>query len=312
MSGVLRKKIELAAGLPPSLVKCERLWLKLASTLNIWADEAFGEQSFFALDARRVCRGALADKLLANSEVAYFDSAVSPGMRAVAVDEVTMTALAASRLGVAPDDLKSAPAILKRLVFARSASNLWGGLAAALPDHDSADAPEPVVNAAIGEATFTPDASYVLLNTASGETGDGLHVSIVFSLDFLMNNLSHLGTDQMPETGKAGQTHQRLETVAFDANVRMDAVIDRLEMSLADCYRLDVGDVLVLAGAQDKQISLEVDGFTEKVRIGTGSMGAWKDRRAIRVVSLAAAQEIQSKLASGPTGIPIVSKEIVS
>ena len=299
MSSVLRRKIESAAGLPPSLVRCKPFWHKLLANVNNWADDAFGADAFFALETRRVCRGALASKLLSKFEVALFDPAASPGLRAVAVDDRTLTRLAARKLGVEADDIEAAPMLLKRLLFAKAVEGLWTGLSSVFPDGGREGPIEPAVGEHHDPQLFEASGNYLFVNVASGQADEALLVSVVLPLSYLLSNLDRLGSEDNKTLDPDPIQKSTLETAALDAKLRVEAVLGHLEFKLAELYHLDVGEVIVLNEAKGHSIDLEVETLTGRLRLGQGNFGAAQDRRAIRLHSVSNPDKIQSGLVAG-------------
>ena len=69
------------------------------------------------------------------------------------------------------------------------------------------------------------------------------------------------------------------------SSVGLDAVLAKLPITVADCSRLQVGQVLPLSDAEDGKLYLHAETLTGPVEIGEAELGNWKDRRAIKLTS---------------------------
>lgn len=61
------------------------------------------------------------------------------------------------------------------------------------------------------------------------------------------------------------------------------AVLDSLQMSVADCTRLEIGQVLPLPGVSLENISLEVEMRDQRLAVANGLLGIHKTRRAVKL-----------------------------
>ena len=61
------------------------------------------------------------------------------------------------------------------------------------------------------------------------------------------------------------------------------AVLDSLRMSVADCTRLEIGQVLPLPGVSLENISLEVEMRDQRLAVASGLLGIHKTRRAVKL-----------------------------
>ena len=310
MGNVLRKKVDAAAGLPPSLVACDPFWRHILSKTNSWADEALGGEAFFALEKRRVCRGSVISRLLSKHQVAYFNLLNSPGFTALAVDMGTLSDLSARRLGVEANELGAAPLMLKRLLFGKVAAQFWSTLAPIFPEHDERSACEPYLSSENGGDIFPADETFVLVNLASGEVGAGPVISVVLPLEYLMNNLEQLPACEVNNRRTGTAQAPGLEAIALDTRIEMDAVVGELQLPLANWFHMDVGEIHVLVEAKDREAALEVGGSNGRTKIGTGTMGVLNDRRAIRVNAMARGEHIQSSLISNLTEQSFETEEV--
>jgi len=61
------------------------------------------------------------------------------------------------------------------------------------------------------------------------------------------------------------------------------AVLDSFQMSVADCTRLEIGQILPLPGVSLENISLEVEMRNQRLAVANGLLGIHKTRRAVKL-----------------------------
>ena len=107
---------------------------------------------------------------------------------------------------------------------------------------------------------------------------------IILPLIYLEETLKSLETGQkstedfvLPENAKYLGRH-------IDTSVTsVRAVLDSLRMSVADCTRLEIGQVLPLPGVSLENISLEVEMRDQRLAVANGLLGIHKTRRAVKL-----------------------------
>jgi flagellar motor switch/type III secretory pathway protein FliN len=75
----------------------------------------------------------------------------------------------------------------------------------------------------------------------------------------------------------------------------LDAVLERLSLTIGECAKLEIGTVLPLSGAVAGKLSLTAETINGSVDIGSGELGVWKRQRALKLstpVSVSFVQEI--------------------
>ncbi|WP_018148351.1 FliM/FliN family flagellar motor switch protein [Henriciella marina] len=69
------------------------------------------------------------------------------------------------------------------------------------------------------------------------------------------------------------------------SNISLDAVLARLPISVADCSRFEVGQLVPLTDAENGKLTLCAETMTGSVEIAEAELGNWKGRRAIKLTS---------------------------
>jgi hypothetical protein len=107
---------------------------------------------------------------------------------------------------------------------------------------------------------------------------------VILPLTYLKTTLKSLESSQkstedfvLPENAKYLGRH-------IDTSVTsVRAVLDNLRMSVADCTRLEIGQVLPLPGVSLENISLEVEMRDQRLAVANGLLGIHKTRRAVKL-----------------------------
>lgn len=103
-------------------------------------------------------------------------------------------------------------------------------------------------------------------------------------LNQLMSKLSNAAassTEGVADNPWAKHMYQSLE----NAKVQIKAVVESREMTVADCTRLQIGDVIDLPGVSLQSIGLETDMSDGPVNIATAALGIYKLNRAVKLTS---------------------------
>lgn len=286
MSNVLRKKIDLASGLPPSVLELHALWHLMVEQVGLWARQTFDYDAKPAIEFRKVLSGADAQALVEDGFASCFDAGVSPGLVAILLDTGVATHAAAARLRQLPASLADSSSLFLRLMSEQPAITLWHDLVEELPGHSSEVETPPLGEPANVMGGFEPSHRYlnttIRLELAEGEG----RISFIFDMDYLQATARVLG-----HAAKHGGGHvsaQGLSTLrerVRGSTITLDAVLDRMTLSLGDCSRLEVGQVLALSEVDSDRLTLCADTVDGSVDIGQGQLGVWKQRRAMKLTT---------------------------
>ncbi|CAM3672361.1 hypothetical protein [Litorimonas haliclonae] len=119
---------------------------------------------------------------------------------------------------------------------------------------------------------------------AEGEDAQPVSLSIILPQSFLEETLeaAHIENETaddvlLPENAKFLGRH-------IDKSVTsVRAVLDSFQMSVADCTRLEIGQILPLPGVSLENISLEVEMRNQRLAVANGLLGIHKTRRAVKL-----------------------------
>lgn len=284
MSSVLRKKIEAGAGIPPTILQFHEFWDPMQAKLSAWMFDTYGIELKVIPDARRVVPGNIASSQLDTLLTFAFNARHSPGLCAIAVDETGAASNAAQRLGQTTDDLQGVSPLFQKLLFETSAISLWRLLAAGLNGHSSTHAQAPLADYSQAAGGFDPAQRYLMVGFSCLMGDKRARFWVVFHLDFVQRQaleFEQLATRQR-QSG-ASKSRDTLRESVKSTMITVEGVLDRIPMTIGQCSRLEVGQVITLAEVDTARISLQAETVNGSVDIGQCEMGVWKRQRALKL-----------------------------
>ena len=255
--------------MPPSILQMQGFWAQLLSRTEEWAMEMFDLESQPILSSRRVVTGRVAADMAENPFTLFFASDVSPGLCAIAFDAASAVRCAAIRLRQDPSSLEEASPLFLKLLSEQPTVALWQKLANGLTGHDVLAREDPQSEAAA---------------TAGGLDGQASLVKCLFEVDYLQTYARNDVRQTADRKAQAcSQSPKSLSDSVKASAISLDAVLDRMTLTIGECSRLEVGDVLPLANADAGRLSLCAETIHGSVDIGTGELGVWKRQRAVKL-----------------------------
>ena len=295
MSAVLRKKIEAGAGVPPSILQLQQFWLQLQTRTRDWAGETYAADCALTIGARRVVNGRDAQKTLDTEIAFYFSAEASPGLCAVAIDNAGAARNAAARMHQDVDTITDASPLFLKLLAEQAAVALWGDVAAGILNARATKAP-PLAEAGGAAGRFEGTSRYLLIEYRLDMGEQVSRVWYAFHFDF-MQQFARDSLRQIADQKVQARHHSQktLSDSVLGSTITLDAVLDRMSLTIGECSKLEVGTVLPLTGADAARLHLSADTMNGRVDIGSGELGVWKRQRALKLktpISESFAQEI--------------------
>ncbi len=284
MSSVLRKKIEAGAGIPPTILQFHEFWEPLQIKIAAWMFETYGVETRAVPDARRVSTGNAATHYLDSLLSFAFNGKFSPGLCAISIDEPGAEFNAAQRLQQDGGGLEGVSPLFKKLLFETPAIALWRSIASGFEDHTVLGSHAPLAEFSQAAGGFEPAQRYLMVGFSCSRDGMQARLWITFNLDYVLR----LAAVQAQHAATQRQTASSLGRGALRESVRssmitIDGVLDRLTMTIGECSRLEVGQVLALPEVDTANVSLRAETVNGTVDIGFCEMGVWKHQRALKL-----------------------------
>ncbi len=286
MSAVLRKKIEAGVGMPRVILQYDEFWELLKGSAASWLSDTYAIEGKIFPDARRLIQGDVARSHLEKFSYFVFGSTFSPGLCAIGVDEVGVAVNARHRLQQPSGNLEGVSELFMRLLIETPVVELWRRVASRLTDHKSSGVKAPTTDFTSAMGGFAPAQRYLLVEFVIPKDGQVVRICMVFHSDYVQRNAEEFermaAFRQQASSGK-GQAGDALRKSVKSSMIKLEGVLDRLTLSIGECSRFEVGQVIALSDVDTAHVSLEAETVNGSVDIGHCEMGVWKRQRALKL-----------------------------
>lgn len=259
-------------------------WDQLKDDIKSWALDTFTIEIRPTFDMRRIVSGKSALKLFDDQFTFAFSSEFSPGLSAVAINNHGAIHNAAVRLGQDASSLEDTSPLFLRLLGEQAALSLWQRVAGGLMGHQSDAGPEALAEMSAAAGGFEQSSRYLQVGLWFVVDDQPSQVTMLFELDYVQRYV-HAHQRQADERKEqaGSQSRSALRDKVRASTIVLDAVLERLPLTIGECSRLEVGQVLSLPGVDPANLSLCAETMNGSVAIGQGEMGVWKRQRALKL-----------------------------
>ncbi|MEQ9315423.1 MAG: FliM/FliN family flagellar motor C-terminal domain-containing protein [Henriciella sp.] len=220
------------------------------------------------------------------------------GLRAIALDRGMAIRYAGLKLNQTGDHLANAPDLFLRLMSDQPAKRLWKEIASAVPIGPALPDDFSVVDPAGIPQSIDPDEKLlkIVISLAEengeedgwllegGEELPELHLYYEYkSLVDFAHEIQKQTLRNVKHASEAGEKNLRKQIRS--STIHLDAVLERLQVSIADCSRLEVGQVLSLPDVEPGLLSVCAETMHGSVAIAQAELGTWKGKRALKFTS---------------------------
>lgn len=286
MSSVLRKKIEAGAGISPTILQFHEFWEPLQTKVASWVLETFGIETKAVPEARRVVAGNLARSQLDGLLTFAFNAKFSPGLCAIAIDEAGAGMNAGQRLQQGADSLEGVSPLFQKLLFETPAFALWRLIASGFADHTVLGSHAPLSELPQAAGGFEPAHRYLMIGFSCALEDKQARFWIVFDLDYVQQRSIEFAQQAAHQRQSASsQGRGALRDSVKSSMIRIEGVLDRISMTIGECSRLEVGQIIALPDVDTARVSLQAETVNGAVDIGHCEMGVWKRQRALKLKS---------------------------
>lgn len=285
MSSVLRKKIEAGAGIPPTILQYQDFWDLLQLKVGVWLFDALGVESKPAFEARRVVPGNVARSQLEGLQSLVFNSKHSPGLCGVGLDEAGAALNAGQRLQQTGDDFAGASALFLKLLFETPGVSLWRSVASQLEGHNPTTPHAPMSDYPAAAGGFDPTQRYLTIGFSFAAGAARARLWLVFHLDYVLRHALEAQDKASERRSASEHGQQALRASVRASTITLDGVLDRLPMTIGECSRLEVGQLLPLPEADAGRVTLLAETVNGSVAVGQAEMGVWKRQRALKLTT---------------------------
>lgn len=280
MTGVLRKKLESSGGLPPSVLQNQVFWVSLETVLANWMNKTLGGENELRLQSREVCRGTALSEDLFGAYLYGFQSDVPDFILGVSIDNLIAARIAGEKLQQSPESLMEAPQLFLQLLIEPHAGEIAHDVATAFEALNAEDeGPETVAF-----DSLEVEGSCLLVYYICDIDGQAVRLGVALKLDrviaFAAANKDGLAS---ADGASDGPTATIQAPRVQNSKLKLNVIIDRVPMSIADCARLEPGTVISLPGTDRAKLTVSAQTVDGPVDIATGELGVWKHQRAVRL-----------------------------
>ncbi|MCF6328407.1 MAG: FliM/FliN family flagellar motor C-terminal domain-containing protein [Henriciella sp.] len=254
------------------------------TTAQDWISQTFGTTTDLNIDAQQVIDGAAARSFMEPHLSFFFDAKISPGLCAIAIDNHGAVQIAAARMQQNPDSMTTASHLFLKLLCEDPAISLWQLLAASPEEYRPEADQSPLCALASVAGGFCPGSRYFKCALNFAMDGKPVRVWLIFQFDYMQQTARESGRQTATGTGsESAHRRKALRDTIRNSALTLDVVLERLSMTIGDCTRLKVGQILPLSDVETDRLSLSADTLNQQIDIGHGEMGVWKQQRALRL-----------------------------
>ena len=269
------------SGLPPTILRYHDFWDGIHHSLSGWATQSLDGGVPQEPDIRRVYSGTAAIEALAPRTAFFFNSRVSTGVCAIATDGPGGARIVSKRLSQDFESAKEASALFLKLMFEAPAVALWRAAASLLEGHQSETLASPLSEPAQAAGSFEPDSRYLIIGYAVMPEALQSQIWLVFDLDYLMG-CAHEAERRAAEHKRPSPSRLLRDSV-MGSPIKVEAVLDKISMTIGECSRLKVGDLIPLPDTDPGSVRLNAETVNGQIEIGQCEMGVWKRQRALKL-----------------------------
>ena len=286
MSSVLRKKIQAGVGMPPAILQFDDFWEPLQASVASWFSGTYAIETRASPESRRMVQGNIARSHLEKLSYFIFNSRFSPGLCAIGVDEAGVAMNAHHRPQQPGDNLEGVSELFRKLLLETPVVELWRLVAAGLENHRLTGVQAPLTDFGAAAGGFGPEQRYLMVDFAASKDGQVARICIVFNFDYIQRSADEFEqTAELRRRASAGKGHggDALRKSVKSSMIKLDGVLERLTLSIGECSRFEVGQLIALPDVDTTRVSLQAETVNGSVDIGQCEMGVWKRQRALKL-----------------------------
>ena len=128
-----------------------------------------------------------------------------------------------------------------------------------------------------------PSSRFVLVEMEMHVDDESFSVGFLTKLEQFLE--LHAERVRMIRSGASalGNSPTTLKNSVRKSFMDVEAIIERLDMTVAQCYRLEIGQEIDLPDAKRESVRLIAKTLTGNEEIARGELGVWKQNRALKL-----------------------------
>lgn len=286
MMSALRKKMDSNSGLPPSILQMRTFWDQMTEVVQVWATKTTDLEVFCEITVRKVLSARAVNELLGDDVTFMFASQSDTGPSAMIVDQALVAQCAAKRFGDDVETMTTSSQVFLKLACESAAIALCETISSDVLMQTTAPSLGVPKNFIVSEGQFIGDEEYLHVSFKVVLALKETSIRMLFPIDAI-RGATEKRWKALTELrdGSGENSHTALRKSVRTSSITVSAVLDQLTMSVGECSRLNIGQILPLPNADTKYLRLSTETLNGPLDITHGEMGIWKDARAVKLAS---------------------------
>lgn len=287
MTNILRKKITLGTGIPPSIQNAAWFWDNLISATEAWTLKGIEATAGSSVSRRMTLTGEQATNGGDEGEVFFSVPVVTgAGLSGLGLSRGLAIRIAAKRMFQSMDSLEAASDLFLTLICENPAMLLKESVKAYSTGNRHAFERGVGVDLSFIPVELSPSGRYLQVDIEIPLGGQTERVRLLFEFGTLREYVDAFVTRANgPGRGDRMNGNSMLRSSIQKSDVRINAVLERVDMSFGACSKLRVGQVLPLMRADQNSISIAVETLDGSTDVSEGRLGVWKKNRAVQLTA---------------------------
>lgn len=289
MENILRRKIDAATGMPPSIVRNARFWEEILQVTTQWGEQNLSGEIGVAFISKKVVSPVYFSEHLSGGLGFSYPVSADGGLCGVLFDRSCGLSLAATRMSQRLDDMGEPSDVFLRLINEGPAESFRAEMNVALGIDESTDQNLPSVLPKEVE-----NSRYLELVLELDCDGTKCRAQLYFECGGLMRRLAAQAEAQNKSDAPV---RLGLRKSVQTSKLSIDATLEHIPTTVGTCVRMEVGDVIPLSESDMAKVAMNVRTLSGLVEITSGEVGVWHQNRALRL-SAPVSREFLKDLAS--------------
>lgn len=283
MTSVLEKKISSNTRLPPSLLGYSDYWEILENHVSRWMLDTFDIECHPAISLRKNIDAKAASGLLSAQNAYVIGESAGALPCAIWFSPSITTRYAAERMNDKPEHLAGTSPIFLKLICEAPTNILVHKISEWIVlSTDSPPIMDPSEIAYVSNP-FDPSDRFVLVEVGMHVDDESFEIGFIVKLEQFLSLHDERMRFIRSGARTLGDSPAMLKSSVRKSEMDIEAILDDLDMTIALCSRLEVGQEIELPDAKRDSVRLIAKTLTGNEEIARGELGVWKQNRALKL-----------------------------
>jgi len=283
MVSILEQKISTNSRLPPSLLTNDDYWEALETHFVNWASETLGLECTAEIETKKNIGAKEATELMTGATSYLVSESGEEQPDGLKFTAPFMTKYAAQRLSEAPEQLDGTSPVFLQLMCETIAKDLIFRLSAWMVDSTDGMAIGDASFITLSGGAFRKTNRYVLIVVNLIQDDEKFPITFVTELEGFLELHKERQRRLRDGEGAGASSSPSLLRSVRRSMIDLEVVIDRMDMTVAECNRLEIGQEIILPSADRGQLNLVAKTIKGDEKIARGELGVLKNFRALKL-----------------------------